>query len=47
VCALWHVDLLLGNDHEISKYTTGVNRQQSINNNRGMLFFCAVHAELL
>jgi hypothetical protein len=24
ICMLWHVDPLLGNDHEISGYTTAV-----------------------
>jgi hypothetical protein len=34
---LLYVDLLLGNDCEISNYATAVTRQQPINN-RGMVF---------
>jgi hypothetical protein len=29
---------LLGNDGEISKYTTAVTRQQAVERNRGMVF---------
>jgi hypothetical protein len=36
--AVWHVDLLLGNDREISSYTTAVIRWQPVNSNRGMVF---------
>jgi hypothetical protein len=35
---LWHVDLLLGNDHEISNYTTTVTRQWPVNSDRGKVF---------
>jgi hypothetical protein len=35
---LWHVDLLLGNDREINKYTTAVTRQRHVNSNRGAVF---------
>jgi hypothetical protein len=35
---LWHVDPLLGNDREISNYTTAVTRQRPVNSNRGMMF---------
>jgi hypothetical protein len=31
---LWHVDLLLRKDHEISSYTMDITRQQTINSNR-------------
>jgi hypothetical protein len=34
VILLWHVDPLLGNDREISKYATAVTRQRSISSNR-------------
>jgi hypothetical protein len=36
---LWHVDPLLGNDCEISNYTTAVTRQRSLNSNR-KCFLC-------
>jgi hypothetical protein len=38
VSILWHVDLLLGNNHEISNYAMGVTRQWPVNGNRGTLF---------
>jgi hypothetical protein len=37
---LWHVDLLLGNDSEISNYTTAVTRQRPVNSNRERCFLC-------
>jgi hypothetical protein len=43
---LWHVGPLLGNDSEISKYTTAVSRQRSVNRNRETVFFCGVRAEM-
>jgi hypothetical protein len=36
--SLWHVDPLLGNDREISKYTAAVTRKRPVNSNRGMVF---------
>jgi hypothetical protein len=33
---LWDADPLLGNDREISNYTTAVTRQRLVNSNRGM-----------
>jgi hypothetical protein len=39
---LWHVDLLLGNDHEISCYTMAITMQQQRNS-----VFCVVRAEML
>jgi hypothetical protein len=38
VIILWHVDPLLGNDREISNYTTAVTRQRLVNSNRGTVF---------
>jgi hypothetical protein len=38
--AFWYVDPLLGNDQEISNYTTAVTRQRSVNSNRGKIFLC-------
>jgi hypothetical protein len=38
VLLLWHVDLLLGNDREISNYTTAVTRQRSVNNRRRVFY---------
>jgi hypothetical protein len=35
---LWHVDQLLGNDREISKYTVAVTRQWPVNSKRGKAF---------
>jgi hypothetical protein len=35
---LWHVDPLLGNDSEISYYTTTVTRQRPVKSNRGNVF---------
>jgi hypothetical protein len=35
---LWHLDPLLGNDREISNYTTAVTRQRPVNSNRGTVF---------
>jgi hypothetical protein len=35
---LWHVDPLLGDDHEISNYTTAVTRQLPVNTNREKVF---------
>jgi hypothetical protein len=35
ITSLWHVDPLLGNDHEISNYTTAVTRQWHGNSDRG------------
>jgi hypothetical protein len=35
---LWHVDSLLGNDREISNYTTAVTRQRPVNSKRGTVF---------
>jgi hypothetical protein len=35
---LWHLDPLLGNDREISNYTTAVTRQQPVSSNRGTMF---------
>jgi hypothetical protein len=35
---LWNVDPLLGNDHEISNYTTALTRQRSVSSNTGMAF---------
>jgi hypothetical protein len=54
---LWHVDPLLGNDYEISKYTTAVTNQQLckqacfhgnnwIQQQRNGVF-CAIRAEVL
>jgi hypothetical protein len=36
---MWHADPLLGNDREISKCTTAVNRQRPVNSNRGAVFY--------
>jgi hypothetical protein len=33
-----YVDLLLGNDREVRKYTTIVNRQRPVNRNKGTMF---------
>jgi hypothetical protein len=41
---LWNIDLLLGNDREISNYTTAVTRQRSLNSNRGTA--CSVRSVL-
>jgi hypothetical protein len=35
---MWHGDLLLGNNHEISNYAMTVTRQWPVNSNRGMVF---------
>jgi hypothetical protein len=35
---VWHVDPMLGNDREISSYTTTVTRQLPVNRNRGTVF---------
>jgi hypothetical protein len=35
---LRHVVALLGNDSEISNYTTAVTRQRPVNSNRGTVF---------
>jgi hypothetical protein len=35
---MWLVDPLLGNDREISSYTTAVTGQQPVSGNRGMVF---------
>jgi hypothetical protein len=35
---MWHINPLLGNDRGIKNYTTAVTRQQTINNNREMVF---------
>jgi hypothetical protein len=35
---LWHVDPLLGDDHEISNYTTAVTKQLPVNTNRKKVF---------
>jgi hypothetical protein len=35
---LWYVDPLLGNDRDLSSYTTAVTRQQPVNSNRGTVF---------
>jgi hypothetical protein len=43
---LWHVDPLLGNNHEISIYAMVVTKQQPINSYRNDVF-CAVCAEML
>jgi hypothetical protein len=45
--AMWHVDLLIGNDGEISNYIMAVIRQRLVNSNRRRSFFGAVRAELL
>jgi hypothetical protein len=42
---LWNVDPLLGNDREISNYTTVFTRQRSVNRNGGMAF--SVCSELI
>jgi hypothetical protein len=34
----WHVDLLLGGNHEIGDCTVAVARQRPANSNRGMVF---------
>jgi hypothetical protein len=34
---LWHVDPLLDNDREVSKYTTAVTRQRHVNSKRKMV----------
>jgi hypothetical protein len=38
VITMWHVVLLLGNDREISNYTTTITRQRPVNSNRGTVF---------
>jgi hypothetical protein len=38
--SLWHIDPLLGNDHEISNHTMTVTRQWPVNSNRGKVFLC-------
>jgi hypothetical protein len=38
VYILWHVDLLLGNDREISKYKTVVAKVWPLKSNRGTVF---------
>jgi hypothetical protein len=35
---LWHVDPLLGNDREISNYTTAVTKQRTVNSYIGTVF---------
>jgi hypothetical protein len=35
---LWNLDPLVGNDHEISSYTTAVIRQQPVKSSRGTAF---------
>jgi hypothetical protein len=35
---MWHVDLLLHNDSEISNYTMAITRQWPLNSNRGIVF---------
>jgi hypothetical protein len=35
---LWHVDLLLGNNREISNYATAVLRQRPVNSNSETVF---------
>jgi hypothetical protein len=42
--AMWPVDPLLGNDREISNYTTAVTRQRPVESNR---VFCAILVEML
>jgi hypothetical protein len=34
----WHVDQLLGNDCEISRYTKAVTKQLRANSNKGTVF---------
>jgi hypothetical protein len=43
---LWYVYLLLGNDSEISNYTTAVTRQWPVNSKRNGVS-CAVRGEML
>jgi hypothetical protein len=35
---VWHVDPLLGKDHETNNKTTVVTKQRPVNSNRGIAF---------
>jgi hypothetical protein len=35
---MWHVDPSVGNDREISNYTTALSMQRSVNSNRERVF---------